>query len=112
VKNSEVFHRGKEESNTLHTAKQRKNNWIGQTLHKICLLKHVVEEKIEVTGRRRRRRKQLLNDLNGNRRYLNLKAEALERTLWRTGFGLGKGSGIKSVYAVNGYALNNSVGFS
>jgi len=41
-------------------------NWTGRTLCTNCLLKHVIERKIEgmirVTGRRGRRRKQLLDD--------------------------------------------------
>jgi hypothetical protein len=36
--------------------KRRKANWIGH-----CLLKHIIEGRIAVTGRRGRRRKQLLN---------------------------------------------------
>jgi hypothetical protein len=54
----------KEERNILHTIKRRNVNWMGDILRRNCLLKHVVEgkieERIEVTGRRRRRRKQLL----------------------------------------------------
>jgi hypothetical protein len=38
-------------------------------------------------GRQGRRRKQLLDDLKGKRRYWKLKEEALDRTLWRTRFG-------------------------
>ena len=56
-----------------------------------CLLKHIVEEeiggRIEVTGRQRRRRKQLLYDLKERRRYWKLKEEAPARTVWRTRFG-------------------------
>jgi hypothetical protein len=33
--------------NILHTAKRRKANWIRQILHRNCLLKHVIEGKIE-----------------------------------------------------------------
>jgi hypothetical protein len=40
-----------------------------------------------MTGRRGRRRKQLLNDLTEKRKYWKLKEEALDRTLWITGFG-------------------------
>jgi hypothetical protein len=40
-----------------------------------------------MTGRRGRRRKQLLDDLKENKRYCKLKEEALDRTVWRTGFG-------------------------
>jgi hypothetical protein len=60
-------------------------------LRRNCLLKHVIEGKregrIEVTGGRGRRRKQLLDDLKENRRYLKLKDEALDRRARRTGFG-------------------------
>jgi hypothetical protein len=60
-----------------------------------CLLKHVIEGKlegrIEMKWRRGRRRKQLLDDLKEKRRYWKLKEEALDRTLWRTRFGRGYG---------------------
>jgi len=46
-----------------------------------------MEGMIKVTGRRKRRHKQLLPDLKEARRYRNLKEEAPDRTLWRTGFG-------------------------
>ena len=46
-----------------------------------CLLKHVIEGKVEgrikVTGKRRRRRKQILDDLKEKRGYWKLKEEAL-----------------------------------
>jgi hypothetical protein len=59
-----------------------------------CLLKHAIEgkikEKIEVTGRRGRRRcKQLLDGLKEKREYCKLKEKELEGILWRTGFGRG-----------------------
>jgi hypothetical protein len=50
-----------------------------------------LEGKIEMTGRRGRRRKQLLDDLKEKKRYWELKEEALDRTLWRTRFGRGYG---------------------
>jgi hypothetical protein len=91
VRNEEVLHRVKEERNIVHTIKGRKANWIGDILHRNCLLKHVIEGKlegrIEMTGRRRRRRNQLLDDLKEKRRYCKLEEEALDRTLWRTRFG-------------------------
>jgi hypothetical protein len=40
-----------------------------------------------MTGRRGRRRKQLLDDLKEKRRYWKLKEGALDITLWRTRFG-------------------------
>jgi hypothetical protein len=60
------------------------------------LLKHVIEGKIggriEVTRRRGRRLKELLDDLNQKREYWKLKEEALARPLWRTHFGNGNGT--------------------
>jgi len=56
-----------------------------------CLLKHVTEGKIqgwaEVTGRRGRRRKQLLDHLEETRGYWKLTKEALDHNLWNTCFG-------------------------
>jgi hypothetical protein len=65
-----------------------KAGWIGHILHRECLLKHVIQGKIareiEVTGRRGRGRKQLLDDLKETRRHWKLKEAALDRSLWRT----------------------------
>jgi hypothetical protein len=84
-----------EERNILHTIKRRKANWIGHILRRNCLLQHVIEGKlegrIEMSGRRGRRRKQLLDDLKEKKRYWKLKEEALDRTLWRTRFERGYG---------------------
>jgi uncharacterized membrane protein YgaE (UPF0421/DUF939 family) len=82
---NEVLHRIKEERSILHTIKRWKANWIGHILRRNCLLKHMnevkLERRIEKTGRRGRRRKQLLDDLKEKRRYWKLKEEALDRTL-------------------------------
>jgi len=90
---NEVSYRVKEESNIVHTVTRRKDNWIGHGLCRNYLLRHVIEGKvegrIEVTGRRGLRRKQLLGDLREERGYWKLKEEALGRTLCRTGFGRG-----------------------
>jgi hypothetical protein len=92
VRNEEVLQGVKEERNIVHTIKRRKANWIGHILRRNWLLKHVTEGKLEGrTGRRGRRRKQLLDDLKEKRRYWKLKEEALDRTLWRTRFGRGYG---------------------
>ena len=60
-----------------------------------CLLKQVIEGKIkgqiEVTRRRGRRRKKLLDDLKDRRGYCQLKEEALDRTVLRNRFGRGFG---------------------
>jgi hypothetical protein len=68
VENKEVLHRVKEERNILHTMKRRKANWIGHILRSNCLLKHVIQGKIQEKRRRGKRCKQLLNDLMEKRR--------------------------------------------
>ena len=41
---------------------------------------------MEVTRRRERRRKKLLDDLKDKRGYSHLKEETLDRTMWRNRF--------------------------
>jgi hypothetical protein len=95
VRNEEVLHSVKEERNIVRTIKRRQANWIGHILCRNCLLKHVIEGKIEgrieMTGRRGRRSKQLLDDLKEKKRYWKLQEEALDRTQWRTRFVRGYG---------------------
>ena len=42
-----------------------------------------------MTGKRGRRRRKLLDVLKERREYSQLKEEALDRTVWRAGFGRG-----------------------
>ena len=76
--------------NILHEIRKRKAKWIGHILRRNCLLKQVIEGKIkgemEVTKRRGRRRKKLLDDLKDRRGFSHLKEEALDRTMWRNRF--------------------------
>jgi len=64
-------------------------------LRRNCRLQRVIEGKIkggiEVTGRRGRRRRKLLDDFKERRGYSHLKEEALDRTMWRHRFGGGFG---------------------
>ena len=84
-----------EQRNILHEMRKRKANWIGHILRRNCLLKQVIEGKIkgqiEVTRRRGRRRRELLDDLENSGGYCKLKEEALDRTVWRNRFGRGFG---------------------
>ena len=50
-----------------------------------------IKGQIEVTRRRGRRCKKLLDDLKDRRGYCQLKEEALDRTMWRNHFGRGFG---------------------
>jgi len=88
--------RVKEQRNILHEIRKRKANWIGHILRRNCLLQQVIEGKIkggiEVTGRKGRKRRKLLDDLKERRGYCHLKAEALDRTMWRARFGRGFGT--------------------
>ena len=91
MRNEEVLLRVNELSNILREIRKRKANWIGHILRRNCLLKQVIEGKIkgemEVTRRRGRRRKKLLDDLKDRRGYSHLEEEALDRTMWRNHFG-------------------------
>ena len=93
VRNEEVLFIVKEQRNILHEIIKRKADWIGHILHRNCLLQRVIEGKIkgriEVTGRRERRRRKLMDDLKERRGYSHLKEEALDRTMWRAHFGRG-----------------------
>jgi hypothetical protein len=90
-----VLLRVSEQRNILHEIRKRKANWIGHIVRRNCLLKEVIEGKIqgqiEVTRRRGRRRKKLLDDFWDRRDYSCLKEEALDRIKWRNRFGRGCG---------------------
>ena len=72
-------------------------NWIGNILriNCLCLLKQVIEGKIkgemEVTRRKGRRRKKILDEPKDRRGYSHLNEEGLDRTIWRNRFGGGFG---------------------
>jgi len=95
VRNEEALLRVKEQRNILHEIRKRKANRIGYILRRNCLLQRVIEGKIkggiEVTERRGRKRRKLLDDLKERRGYSQLKEEALDRTMWRARFGRGFG---------------------
>ena len=99
VRNEEVLLRVNEQRNILHEIRKQKANWIGHILRRNCLLKQAIEGKIkgemEVTRRRGRRRKKLLNDLKDRRGYSHLKEEALDCTMWRNRFRGGFGNVVR-----------------
>jgi hypothetical protein len=68
-------------------------------LRRNYLLRQVIEGKIkggiEVTGRRGRRRRKLLDNLKEGRGYSGLKEEALDFTIWRARLGKGFGPVVK-----------------
>jgi len=67
VRYEEVLLRVNEQSNILHEISKRKANWIGHILRRNCFLQKVIEGKLkggmELTRRRGRRRRKLLDDL-------------------------------------------------
>ena len=77
VRNEEVSLTVKEQRNILHEISKRKANRIGHILRRNCLLQRVIEGKIkgriEVTERRGRRSRKLLDDLKARRGYSHLK---------------------------------------
>ena len=95
VRNEEVLLTVKEKRYSLHEISKWKANWIGRILHRNCLLQRVIEGKIrgriELTGRRGRRRRKLLDDLKERRGFSHLEEEALDCTMWSACFGRGFG---------------------
>ena len=93
--NEEVLLRVNEQRNILHGINKRKADWIGHILRRNCLLQRVIEGKIngeiEVTGRRGKRRRKLLDDLKERRGYPHLKEEAVDHSMWTARFGRGYG---------------------
>ena len=91
MRNEEVLLRVKKQINILNEINKRKANWISHILRRNCLLQRVTEGKIkggiEVTGRRGRRCRKLVDDLKERRGDSHLKEEALDRTMWRARFG-------------------------
>jgi len=85
VRNEEVLLRVKEQMNILHD--KRKAKWIGHILRRNCLLQQVIEGRIkEVTGRRGRRSRKLLDDLK--ERIFSFEGESsrshcVDSSLWR-----------------------------
>jgi hypothetical protein len=67
VRNEQVLLRVKEQRNILHEISKRKANWVGHILRRNCLVRQVIEGKTkgftEVTGRRGRRLRKLLDEL-------------------------------------------------
>ena len=68
----------------------------------ICLsFEGKIKGGIEVTGRRGRERRKLLDDLKERRGYSHLKEEALDRTMWRSRFGRGFGPVVRQTIKWN-----------
>jgi hypothetical protein len=87
--------RVKQQRNILHEISKQRTNWIGHILRRNCLLQQVIEGNIktgiEITVRRGRRRRKLLDELKERRGYSHLKEEALDHTMWRARCGRGFG---------------------
>jgi hypothetical protein len=72
-------------------------------LRRNCLIRQAIEGKIhvkgeiEVTERRGRRRRKLLDDLKVKIGYSHLKEEDLDRTMWRARFGRGFGPVVRQI---------------
>jgi hypothetical protein len=77
---------------TLQGQKEREFTYHPLFSFTMCLIiEGKIKGRIEVTRRRGRRRKQLLDDLGDRRGYSHLKEEALDRIQWRNRFGRGCG---------------------
>jgi hypothetical protein len=93
---NEVLHTVKEKSNILQTIKRGKGNRIGYILRRDCFLGDIIERKIEgrleMTGRRGRRRKQLVDGLKEKRGHCKLKQAAVDCTWEKLALERGCGS--------------------
>ena len=69
--------------------------------HVTQIIEGKIEGRIVVTERRVRRRKLLLDHLKETKGYWKLQEEALDGTVWRTGFGRGCGSVGMTDYMMN-----------
>jgi hypothetical protein len=76
-----------------HTNNTKKANWIGHILRRNCLLKHVIEGKIDgkiqVTGRRGRRGKEIQHGLKEKKTILyvergSTRSHSVKNSLWKT----------------------------
>jgi hypothetical protein len=94
---NEVLLRVKEQRNILHETRKLEANWLGHILHRKQVIEGTIKGEIEVTRRRRRRCKKLLDDLKDRRGYSHLKEEALDRTMWRNCFGRGVGPVVRQI---------------
>jgi hypothetical protein len=89
VRNEEVLLRVKEQRNTLPEIRKRKANWIVHILRRNCLPQRVIEGKIkggiEVTRRRGRKRRKLLDDLKDRRGFEGGSARShyVESSIWK-----------------------------
>jgi hypothetical protein len=95
VRNEEVLPRVKEQRNILREISKRKANWIGHILLRNCILQQIIKGTIkggiDMTERRGRRRRKLMDDLKERRGYSHLKEKALDRTMYTARFGRGSG---------------------
>ena len=72
------------------TIKWRKFNWIGHILRRNCLLTSYWKEKNKGREDKEEDVRSYWNGIKETRRYCKLKDEAIDRTLWRTGWGSGQ----------------------
>jgi len=93
VRNEIELRRAREERNILHTTETR-NNWIGHILCWDCLLKRVIEGKMEGRIKWLEEEEEDVGSswMTWRRRcwgYWKWNEEVLDRTVWRTRFGKG-----------------------
>ena len=111
---NEAWRTVKEESRALCVRERREVDWIGHIWCRNRLMKDVtggkIKGRIEVSGRRGKIGKQLLDDLQKKRGHCKLEEEALDRNLWRTRYGRGHGSVVRQTTRRTNHALSGNRG--
>jgi hypothetical protein len=91
VKNEVAFHGVKKERNIQHTIKQRRATWIGHILCRNCILKNVIEGKIEKETEGGEEEEEGVSSY-----WMTLRKEKIEKASdhagWRTCFQTGYGT--------------------
>jgi hypothetical protein len=71
--------------------KMERTEYFETSVYKFQTPGNYPEENVQVTGRRGKRRRKLLDDLKERRGYSHLKEDAIDRTMWKARFGRGFG---------------------
>ncbi|WP_410967417.1 hypothetical protein, partial [Salmonella sp. SAL04191] len=89
IRNEDVLQRIGESRKLIGKIRRRKANWVGHHLRRECMIKEVIEGKLEGRRAMGRKRFQLIDELRKNKEsYQDLKAIAANREKWRARYNM------------------------